>query len=54
MSEPEWKYRTFTITGKVYSPNESVAKHRAYWSIADSEYQDHFLIESVEIENGEK
>jgi hypothetical protein len=53
VSEDTMAYREFTITGKIYSPNESVAKHRVYWAIANSEHQDEFLIEDITIENGE-
>jgi hypothetical protein len=55
VSEDEYTmaYREFTVTGKIYSPNESVAKHRVYWAIANSEHQDEFLIDEVTIKNGE-
>jgi len=46
-------YREFTVKGRIYSPNESVAKHRVYWAIQNSEYQDEFLIDDITIENGE-
>ena len=51
--EYEMKYREFTVTGKIYSPNESVAKHRVYWAIRNSENEGEFLIGNITIENGE-
>ena len=53
MTEDTMAYREFTVKGKIYSPNESVAKHRVYWAIANSENQDEFLIGDIIIENGE-
>jgi hypothetical protein len=55
VSEDEYTmaYREFTVKGRIYSPNESVAKHRVYWAIQNSEYQDEFLIDDITIENGE-
>jgi hypothetical protein len=52
MTEDNWAHREFTVTGRIYSPNESVAKHRVYWAIANSEYQEDFLIDEITIENG--
>jgi len=50
----DFKYRAFTITGKVYSPNESVAKHIVYWSLDEGDNMNEIIIESVTIENGDK
>lgn len=47
------KFREFTVTGKIYSPNPSVAKHRVYWAIRNSENEGEFLIGDITIENGE-
>lgn len=46
-------YRDFTITGRVYSGNESHAKHLVYWAIRNSETEEDVIIHSVTIENGE-
>ena len=45
----EMSYREFIIRGKVYSPNASVAKHRVYWAISDSQYEDEIIISDVEV-----
>jgi hypothetical protein len=45
--EEEMKFREFVVRGRVYSPNQSVANHRVYWAIANSEHQDDFLIDEV-------
>ena len=45
----EMSYREFIIRGKVHSPNVSVAKHRVYWAMADSQYQDEIIISDVEV-----
>lgn len=49
MMQEDNKYREFVIKGRVYSPNDSVAKHRVYWAINDSEYQDEILIDEVNV-----
>lgn len=51
--DTDWKYRAFTITGKVYSPNESVAAHTVYWSLDEGDNMNELIIESVQIENGD-
>jgi len=51
--EYEMGYRKFTVTGKIYSPNESVAKHRVYWAIANSAHEHEFLIGEITIGDGE-
>ena len=45
----EMSYREFIIRGKVYSPNASVAKHRVYWAMSDSQYEDEIIISDVEV-----
>jgi hypothetical protein len=47
--EDNMTYREFIIRGKVYGPNASVSKHRVYWAISDSEYQDEIIISEVEV-----
>lgn len=51
--EPEeWGFREFTVTGKIYSPKPSVAEHRVYWALRNSEYDDVILIDNIKIEEG--
>lgn len=47
--EEPMKYRDFTITGRIYGPNESVAKHNVYWALRNSEYDDQILINEISI-----
>ena len=49
VDDEEMSYREFIIRGKVHSPNVSVAKHRVYWAMADSQYQDEIIISDVEV-----
>lgn len=44
------QYREFTVTGRVYSGSADHAKHRVFWAISDSEYEDEFLIDKIVIE----
>ena len=53
MDSPEMTYRDFTITGRVYSGNESHAEHLVYWAIRNSETEEDVIIHSVTIKNGE-
>lgn len=45
--EEEMKFREFVIHGRIYSPKQSVANHRVYWALANSEHQDDILIDEV-------
>jgi hypothetical protein len=47
--EEEMKFREFIVRGRVYSPNESVANHRVYWAIRNSEHEDVILIDEVNV-----
>jgi len=47
MKNDEMKFREFVIHGRVYSPNQSVASHRVYWALANSEHQEDILIDEV-------
>lgn len=51
--EQPMKYRNFTITGKIYGPNESVAKHNIFWALRNSEYDSEILIDSVDVTEAE-
>lgn len=44
------KYRRFSVSGKIYSPNESVARHHIFWALRNSEYDDQILIDETIIE----
>lgn len=49
MDEPDWRFRTFTISGKVYSGNESHARHTVYWALRNSEADSEILIEELAV-----
>jgi hypothetical protein len=49
LPEPERHYREFTITGKVYSGNESHAEWLLYWAIRNSEADSEILIDKITI-----
>jgi len=51
--EPEeWRYREFTVTGKIYSPKQSIAEYRMFWALRNSEWDDSILIDNIKIEEG--
>ena len=51
--EPEeWRYREFTVTGKIYSPKRSIAEYRMFWALRNSEWDDSILIDNIKIEEG--
>lgn len=53
MSNNEMAYREFVVRGRVYSGNETHAKHSVYWSLANSEWSDQILIDGIEINERE-
>jgi len=44
------EYRSFTITGKVLSGNNSHAHHSLFWAIRNSEWDSEIMIDSIEVE----
>jgi len=46
----DMRYREFTLRGRVYSGNESHARHSVYWSIGASPYDSDILIDEIQIE----
>jgi hypothetical protein len=50
----EMKFREFVIRGKVYSGNDSHARHSVYWAIRNSEADSDILISDIEITEGEE
>lgn len=54
MNNNEMAYREFTVRGRVYSGNESHAKHGVYWAIANSDEAERFLIDEVTVEGETK
>lgn len=53
--EPEeWRYREFTVTGKIYSPKQSIAEYRMFWALRNSEWDDSILIDDIEVREGEE
>lgn len=49
-TEYEMAYRSFVMRGRVYSGNESHARHSVYWAINSSPYDTDILIDDIEIE----
>lgn len=53
--EPEeWRYREFTVTGKIYSPKRSIAEYRVYWALRNSEFDDAILIDDIAVGEGQE
>lgn len=45
----DWKYREFTITGKIYSGNDSHAHHQLFWALRNSESDSAILINDITV-----